>query len=506
METGLKAFFYDYKYYLLPEDCENAEDIKKLKFTEVKRLKEEYCMAPDFVYESMETEFLNIEAPERIFPATVNLYSRKEYDELLLKQVKKRCPGCGRYTDDGTDALNGHHREMSLAGVCYSRADGRNDCLPVPFGRLAVWFWNRVAESANELAELTDAGDQKGINKLLNKLLTRFFVPLDFFCGIEEGKYCLCMSSNAYPHQGIRTLVKILAMTAEHEDSEIKAAGWKVYPYFSKGVYKPSLRPDYVKKPPRLFYGGEEWAEIVVYEKDADKWSERKAGLRKKAVYKYLCREVGENVLLAGSASLAVSEKLPDDKREVTAAELAELLEEKVKKDFDGEIPFPEPLFWETESLGEDALPYKEETRTWMTVCAEMTPERLTEDAGNTVFEPFGVVYAYVYLPGRFMDGPDAWKHEVWEKYIGGADNYPEPITMRDAWRIFARSVGVTFSPHGVCCDYMVTDEQEFFRVLRNLTPVLTGLNAKIVTVKRDGIIVYNPGYAILPEDSGLCS
>ena len=61
MEKGLKAFFYEYKYYLLPEACESVEDLKRQTTWEVKRLKEELCMAPDFVYESMETELLTFE-------------------------------------------------------------------------------------------------------------------------------------------------------------------------------------------------------------------------------------------------------------------------------------------------------------------------------------------------------------------------------------------------------------------------------------------------------------
>ena len=96
MEQGLKAFFYDYKYYLLPDDCADTEDVKKISSGEFRRLKEEKCMAPDFVYEAIETEFLSIEAPERVFSVNVNLYSRQEYDGILAKQVEKRCPGCAR--------------------------------------------------------------------------------------------------------------------------------------------------------------------------------------------------------------------------------------------------------------------------------------------------------------------------------------------------------------------------------------------------------------------------
>lgn len=68
----------------------------------------------------------------------------------------------------------------------------------------------------------------------------------------------------------------------------------------------------------------------------------------------------------------------------------------------------------------------------------------------------------------------------------------------------FCETGGARLYPSGICEDYMVFDEKEFFRVLRNLAPVLEGLNAKIVTVKRDGVIIYEPGYIIRPADAGI--
>ena len=143
-----------------------------------------------------------------------------------------------------------------------------------------------------------------------------------------------------------------------------------------------------------------------------------------------------------------------------------------------------------------------------MTVCCEMTPEQPTEkrEFDNTIFEPFGIVYAYIYLPGRFLDGLDAWKKEVWDWYFYHAEEYPEPIVRKEDWESFAKNVGITFAPKGICTDCMVFDEQEFFRILKHLAPVLEGLSAKIVTVKKDGVLAYDPGYVIRPEDSGLCS
>ena len=139
---------------------------------EVRRLKEENCMAPDFVYESVETEFLVIAAPERIFPVTVNLYTREEYDALLSKQVEKRCPGCLRYTDDGSEELTGHHREISLAGVCYSREE-KGDFFP--FGCCVQALWSRLAKEVNDLAAMIETGDQKGLEKRVNREIEKFF-------------------------------------------------------------------------------------------------------------------------------------------------------------------------------------------------------------------------------------------------------------------------------------------------------------------------------------------
>ena len=344
MEIGLKAFFYEYKYYLLPDGCADAEDVRKLKMAEVRRLKEENCMAPDFVYESAETEFLVIAAPERIFPVTVNLYTREEYDALLSKQVEKRCPGCLRYTDDGSEELTGHHREISLAGVCYSREE-KGDFFP--FGCCVQALWSRLAKEVNDLAAMIETGDQKGLEKRVNREIEKFFLPLEVYGGVSDGKYCLCLGSNGYPQQGLRAVLKMFADTANKPACPMAEAGWRVYPYFPKGVYKPALRPDYFKRPPRIFYSEEAEtgaAEIAVYEKDAESWSAKKTAIRKKAIYGYLCHYVGEDVLLAGSASIAVAGKLPEDKREVSAEELAGIMEERTKDIFEGEAPFPAPL------------------------------------------------------------------------------------------------------------------------------------------------------------------
>ena len=88
MERGLRAFFYDYHYYLFPDGMTLGE-LKAAGKVRVRHLKEERCMAPDFVYESVVEEELTIEAPERIFEVAVNLYTGAEYDANIKQHVER---------------------------------------------------------------------------------------------------------------------------------------------------------------------------------------------------------------------------------------------------------------------------------------------------------------------------------------------------------------------------------------------------------------------------------
>ncbi len=55
-ETGVRAFFYDYKYYLFPEEMDTLAQIKQLRRFTARRLLEERCMAPDFRSEEHTSE------------------------------------------------------------------------------------------------------------------------------------------------------------------------------------------------------------------------------------------------------------------------------------------------------------------------------------------------------------------------------------------------------------------------------------------------------------------
>lgn len=505
MEKGLKAFFYDYKYYLLPEDCESVEELKTKKVVEVKRLKEELCMAPNFVYESIETELLTIEAPERIFPVEVDLYTSKEYDEILRKQVRSVCQNCIRYQDDGTEDLDGHHREIALDGTCYLK---ETEDEPWAFSFCAKVAWNRIAKKSEELKAYVDENNQEKIQEIVAAELDKFFLPNTIYGGTDEnGKYFLAFYANDYALHGVKAVLKMLAYVANHEKSLMRAEGWTVHPFMPKGMLPPSRNPDYVSAPPRIFLKVDEESEDVsirIYEPklaDADEETEIWIG---NAAYEYLCYCVGEDAFLAGCSEFYTTEEIPQDMQEVGAEELYKALLKRAETGDGDEIQFPAPRFGFAYEDGEEPemLPFKDGMQFVMSICPEMAPQKLDEnkEGGNTLFESFGIVYAYLYLPnGNEVDVDTRREALTW--YLAELDSYPQPISDIDTYGYMQMS-GFLLAQEGACYDVMVFEEKAFFRWMRHLTPVLKGLNVKIVTVKRSGTVVYEPDYRIAAEGS----
>ena len=142
MEKGVKAVFYKYKYYVFPDGIDITQ-VADGTVINAKRLKEERCMAPDFIYESIEEESVEIESARLLFPVTVNLYTGKEYDAILSEQVDRVCHGCSRFDDNGDESLDGHHREISLSGVCYEKET--DDAKPT-YALRTYWFLSAIAE------------------------------------------------------------------------------------------------------------------------------------------------------------------------------------------------------------------------------------------------------------------------------------------------------------------------------------------------------------------------
>ena len=85
------------------------------------------CMAPVFLSDVPDTSVpVTIHTAEEICPATVERIPMEEYDARLREVVRRVCPGCGGFSsvDDTPKSLQGHHREISLDGLCFFRWEG----------------------------------------------------------------------------------------------------------------------------------------------------------------------------------------------------------------------------------------------------------------------------------------------------------------------------------------------------------------------------------------------
>lgn len=497
MEERVKAFFVDYKYYLFPEDCFTLDDVTNKGIFTAKRLKEENCMAPDFIYESVAEEEVVIESASRVFEVEVTLRSAEEYDGILSRHVNRVCPGCSNYTDDGDESLNGHHREMSLDGTCYLR-QGKDDFWS--FSQCVGYFWYRISNELNRLAACIDKGDQKKLNKILNTELCRFCPPFRFYGTVSEGKYTLCISTDMA--MGMQSAVVLFAQIGGHEKSEMSQMGWQVIPGFPKEIYTYKGKLDGstrlaavepAEQPNRLY--------IKIYHAKGDKLSAKKQEAIVQNVRDYLCAALGENVvaaILSGfvfTADKAAKGPLSD----VVGA--FERKSETVREDM-GVVPYPMPVFYSVnrENGGTTRMfPYKDQILEGSTVAPELSflfPEECETE------KPIWLrlySYAYLYIPLHADGQENAFETLGW--YLANSDLVPQPLRDPENNLYSAAQCGVAFGEEGFFFEQIVYDEKRFFRHLRILAPVLRSYRAKVVMVNEDGVMAYDCGYTFDPVD-----
>ncbi|MCQ2429188.1 MAG: hypothetical protein MJ192_02545 [Clostridia bacterium] len=123
------AFFYEGRYYLLPDDCASVDELNGKHrdgqpFT-VTELVEKKCMAPYFVTEY--TAFRRLKLKKRaaqspVFPVDVELMTMSAYNQRLREIIPGRCAKCPNFgaIDETDESLEGHHEEISLDGVCFT--------------------------------------------------------------------------------------------------------------------------------------------------------------------------------------------------------------------------------------------------------------------------------------------------------------------------------------------------------------------------------------------------
>ena len=149
MNERRQAFYYEYRYYLMPDGCFDVQELAERGTFRCTRLGEEHYIAPNFICEDMREEELTITDVRRVFPVEVTIYPQAEYNALLEKQMARSCAGCLCY---GPGKGDDEYTICSLDGVCFMRREDRAD--DVDISDLARWFWQDMQELAAPIAAI----------------------------------------------------------------------------------------------------------------------------------------------------------------------------------------------------------------------------------------------------------------------------------------------------------------------------------------------------------------
>lgn len=498
MEKGIRAFFYDYKYYMFPDGVSSLKELKAMKSVDAKRLKEEFCMAPDFVYESMADEHVEFDDPNMVFEVLVNIYDRKEYDAILAEQVKRVCPGCYSYEDNGDGSLDGHHREISLNGTCYLRRDEKASS---DYAEAFEWYWNDVATKLDALAECIDKGDQKKLNGILNKELSDFFINIDFHGGVLDGKYTLCMENLCGAMPPIMCMHYIMSVTAANDNNPMKKAGWNVFPYLHAGLSygecdkdAPCVRLTVPQE------GVSDKYEISMYHPNAQNLDDDAQFELLRQTYIGLASFAGEKLLLYTSPSFV---RTDDGSDLISLREAAKRIEQSFAELTGNSVKleFPPNRGYGVDSgvdLTEIAYPFRGRLTDGVTKCPNMSC------CTKNVDEPIDKIwrrmatFAYVFVPKSMSD--TLFPVDVLSRYFSDMDRVPEPIRNPRDGRAIGMMIGLgNCGADGYVVDHLIVSEKAFLRKLRILAPVLKAYDAKVVFVNSDGVAAYNCDYEFEP-------
>ncbi len=500
MEKNIRAFFYEYKYYLFPDDCESVEELISRSPVAVRRLKEENCMAPDFIYESIAEETLDIIQPQHLFELNVNLYSAEEYDAILTKEVEARCLNCARFVNDDEPLdLTGHYREMSLNGVCYEREE-EDDCWS--FAVCTDIFWRRIAKfHLSELADCIEKNDNKKLNKILNAELSAFCFPFDFYGLMQNGCYHLYFS--VVEKTSFASIVAAyLSAAAAVKDSAMGQSGWIVHPFVPADTVVPKSKFASRKVICAQSESGDPNKFIFkVYSPHAKNLNEKKSDKILTETMKYVSALIGEEVFRTVVEGLYVTD---EKENAVNVEEAAEKIRQAYLAlnlfDEAGKAVFPPPLTYGSYCGNEEQLPFKNLIEEGYTCVPEIALADRVESEERQWWMDIAS-YAYVYVP-RLLRGEDA-PMETLAWYMSHSDMVPQPL--RDPHDTTVKAMGIGLADcgeHGFILDNLVFDEKKWFRGIRMLAPVLRAYGAKMVVVNGQGIMVYSCNYDLDPADA----
>ncbi|MBQ9748418.1 MAG: hypothetical protein IJV98_06505 [Clostridia bacterium] len=333
----MKGFFYRSRYFLLPEDCLDTEELTEKyggQTITVTELIENKCMAPHFIRKHAKKTEIALDERYVVYPCEVFMYTMKEYNARLREIIPPYCVGCPNFGGiDKTDAsLDGHHEEISLERVCFNRAEAeREEETGWPYFHVDEWIdYFSWQFGTLGLEVMIDKGEHAMAAETFSVALSGAVncpVPPVWFRKQENGKYEMICTTFNEDHDGLIVERIVKTLREQYEDT------WDFYNYIPKGtVLEDMTCPLGVKFLPAD--SDEPSLELTVYAKEgyADE------------TYLWLCGLLGECEFqkfapIFNMEEIADESELPTDA--VDAEELTDVFEELCMMIGEGELIAP---------------------------------------------------------------------------------------------------------------------------------------------------------------------
>lgn len=231
----LKAIFYHYNYYLLPEDKSADELIGQVELQKLCVGNGDLGSIPPYFIDSLiKTVTVQIDNPKHVIACNVFVCDKAEYDERLRALVTTKCVGCDRYSNDPNN-LQGHYTEMDLDGLCCVREEptDRNT-----FYSMLCFFINvKLAPQLSKIQKCIDKGNDKKLSKLFNKYLNEIMFPLELCGRVENGNYIIyARACTSVPEYALD--LQMVAHVFNGTSNLFAESGWKFVPSLKAGVAK----------------------------------------------------------------------------------------------------------------------------------------------------------------------------------------------------------------------------------------------------------------------------
>ena len=472
----LKAVFYHYNYYLLPEDVSLDQLNGQVTLQKLGVGDENLGSIPPYFIDSLlETVTVNIDAPEHLASCNVFVCDKDEYDQILRKHVCEKCVGCRSYGNDASD-LSGHYIEMDLDGQCYLRREP--DEKIIFYDILYYLIGAKLEKQYDKIKGCIDKGNDKKLTRIFNSVISRVMFPLELYGRVVDGNYVLytkaCTGAPEYALD-----LQFLASVFNSMPSVFVKNGWTMVPVLKAGVvqYKGKTKLNGQSKVAYFTECGEEGAgELRIFVPESIRLSDRKIEKYAQDIEHYLTCALGEELYHAWYTIRYISS-------DVALSTLDEVVE-GIRRYADKQPPVPFPKMFEIDlSDGQNMTGTPLFNRDKIVHLVSNAPNLGTmtqqdlQHEGPPVIWLMHYTFGYIYIP-KVEDIRSMQEDLFWH-----LDYRNNPHLSTDNANLSLLSGQGVCVDGGVCYDLLLQSKNKALERFRNILPVLAKYNAQISLV-----------------------